>query len=496
MGLVVRQSITTTLISYAGVVIGYINLLYLYPRFLAPEQVGLFRTLQDAAILFTPFAQFGIAQSIQRYYPQFGKDQRQAGAFISMMLVVSLVGFALFFIVFSIFKGNIAAYFEVNAHDFIQYISLTAWLTLILLLTAVLEAYSRALLQAVIPSLLRELVIRLLLAVLILVYFMGYLTFDQFIASTLGAYLICLVILILFLWRNGDLQLTSKLPSFGKSLSNEMFRYSLFGFAGTAGMIIIGKMDSLMVSGMMGLAANAVYTTSFYMATVIEIPKRAMSQVAMPLFSRAFEKDDMADIRTLYHKTALNQFIIGALLLIGVAANLNNLFELMPRSSVYSTGYAVVLIVGCAKLVDMLFGPSSEIIVLSRYYWFNLILIVLLAVMTIALNNLLIPIYGLVGAAYGAALSLILFNIAKFIFLWARMGLQPFTFSFIKVAAVGAVAWAVHLLVPRMDGVILDMVVRSGCITLAFSLLILWLRVSPEANGLVKGVIGRVVGNR
>lgn len=490
MGLVVRQSILNTIISYVGVVIGYINLLYLYPKMLAPEQVGLLRTLQDSAILFAPFAQFGISMTIQRYFPYFGKDQRQAGSFISLMMLMALAGFGAFFIVFSIFRTSIASYFEVNAADFVGYIHLTAWLTLILLLTAVLEAYSRALLKAVVPSLLREVVIRFLLAVLIIIYFQGLITFDQFITSTLVAYLACLVMLIGYLMSTGDFQLTWKFPTMDSQTSREMIRYSLFGFAGTAGMIIIGKMDSLMVSGLMGLAANAIYTTSFYMATVIEIPKRAMSQVAMPLISRAFEKNDMTEIKTLYHKTALNQFIIGLLLLVGIAANLENLYALMPRSDVYAAGYMVVLVVGVGKLVDMLFGPSSEIIVLSKYYWFNLVLIIFLAVMTVVLNNLLIPEYGIVGAAYGAALSLILFNAAKFVFLWAKMGLQPFTFAFAKVIVIGAIGWGVHLAIPKMDEVLLDMVLRSGAITLVFSSLILLAKVSPEANGLVRRVLG------
>ncbi|HMR56387.1 MAG TPA: polysaccharide biosynthesis protein, partial [Cyclobacteriaceae bacterium] len=69
MGLVIRQSIYTTLISYAGFCLGKINLLYLFPKFLEPEQVGLLRTIQDAGILLAPFATFGLAQSIFRFYP-------------------------------------------------------------------------------------------------------------------------------------------------------------------------------------------------------------------------------------------------------------------------------------------------------------------------------------------------------------------------------------------------------------------------------------------
>jgi O-antigen/teichoic acid export membrane protein len=95
MGIVIRQSIYSSIISYAGVVIGYINLLYLYPKFLSTDQIGLFRTIQDAAILFSPFAQFGLSQTIIRFYPQLARDKKSSHSFISLMSLLALVGFAL-----------------------------------------------------------------------------------------------------------------------------------------------------------------------------------------------------------------------------------------------------------------------------------------------------------------------------------------------------------------------------------------------------------------
>ena len=489
MGLVVRQSIFNTVISYAGVVIGYINLLYLYPKFFAPEQVGLLRTIQDAAILLTPFAQFGVTQSIVKYFPSFANDKKQSGSFISLMLLLAAGGFSLFLISFAVFRETIAAYFETNASDFLAYTSLIVWLTFILLMTAVLEAYSRSLLKTIVPNLLRDVVIRLLLTFLVVAYSLDLITYDQFILSTVGGYALCLLLLMFYLWRSGELQLNLNFSVLKTAISGGMMKYSVLGFAGTAGMIIIGKMDSLMVSAMIGLGANAVYTTAFYIATVIEIPRRAFSQITMPLISRAFEKNDLAEISTLYRKTALHQLIIGSLLMLGVAANLDSIFSLMPKSDIYQAGYYVVLIIGGAKLTDMLFGPSSEIIVLSKYYAYNIVLILLLAAMTVIMNTLFIPKYGIEGAAYGAAIALIAFNVIKFIFIWIKLGLQPFSSAFIKVIFIAALTWAIQLILPRISNVFLDIAVRSSIMTAVFGGLVYWSAVSEEGNGIVTRIL-------
>ena len=489
MGLVVRQSILTTIISYCGVVIGYINLLYLYPKFLSLEEVGLFRTIQDAAILLSPFAQFGLASGIFRYYPQFVKDQKTSGSFISLMLLLSVVGFSIFFLVFQLFETSILAYFEDNAKEIIHFASLVLWLTLILLITSLMEAYSRSLLKTVVPSLLREIVSRVLLSAFVLLYFLGYLNFQQFIITTTLGYLLCLTILMTYLAKNGNLKLGLEFSVTHKLKLPELLKYSLLSFAGTAGLVIIGKVDSIMVSGLLGLAANAVYTTAFYMATVIEIPKRALSQVAMPLIARAFEKKDMRDIQIIYQKTSINQFIIGALMLIGVWANLDNIFQLVPKTEFYEAGKYVVIIVGFGKLIDMIFGPSSEIIVLSKYYGFNIILIILLAGSIVFANNLLIPAYGINGAAIGTAMVLIFFNLIKFIFIWATLKMQPFSSGTVKVLLITVVAAGINLILPNVSNVFLDIAYRSLIITIVFGALVLFSKASTDGNNLVRKLL-------
>ena len=486
MGLVIRQSFYSTIISYAGVVIGYINLLYLYPKFLSLEQVGLFRTIQDAAILLSPFAQFGLTQSIFRFYPHFVKDKSTSHTFITLMMLLALAGFAVFFIIFKLFENPLLSYFKDNAKEIIQYSSWVIWLTLVLVMMAVLEAFSRSLLKTVVPNLLREIVARLLLSTLVLLYFSGVLSFDQFVIGSVAGYLLCLLLLISYLWQQGEISIQTDFKNLDQTKLPELFKYSLLSFAGMAGMILIGKIDSMMVSAMLGLASNAIYTTAFYMATVIEIPKRALSQITMPLISKAFERNEINEVASLYRKTSINQFIIGSLLLIGVWINLENIFDLMPKGDNYVLGKWVVVIIGFGKLMDMLFGPSSEIIVLSKYYRFNIILIITLAAIVIISNNILIPRYGIEGAAWGSAFALIAFNVIKFIFIYARFGIQPFEWATLKVLGIATLALFVNTLVPKIGNTFMDIALRSVVVTVLFSSLILWTKASVDANQLFR----------
>ena len=68
MSKVAKQSIQTTFFSYIGVVLGYINVLWLYPYALDTTELGTFRTIQDLGLLFVPFAQLGVGHGITRYF--------------------------------------------------------------------------------------------------------------------------------------------------------------------------------------------------------------------------------------------------------------------------------------------------------------------------------------------------------------------------------------------------------------------------------------------
>lgn len=215
-------------------------------------------------------------------------------------------------------------------------------------------------------------------------------------------------------------------------------------------------------------------------------------QITMPLISRAFEKNDLADIQNIYKKTSINQFIVGALILIGIWANLHNIFSLMPNGKIYDAGKYVVIVIGLGKLIDMLFGPSSEIIVLSKYYGFNIVLILLLAVFIVVSNNLLIPRYGIEGAAIGSAVALVLFNLLKYLFIFVKLKMQPFGMATVKVLGIAAIAIGCNYLVPRIGNVFTDILIRSAAITIIYGSLVILSKASPDGNQVFNKVLGFV----
>ena len=111
MGIVKRNSITITILSYLGIVVGYVNKILLFPNFLSEEQVGLANILVSMAVMYAQFSAMGINSTIVKFFPFFRTpDRRHNGFFFWTALGVSL-GFVLFTTLFLIFREPVTEYY-------------------------------------------------------------------------------------------------------------------------------------------------------------------------------------------------------------------------------------------------------------------------------------------------------------------------------------------------------------------------------------------------
>ena len=68
MGIIAKQSIQGTIVTYLGVAVGFVTTFFVLTRFLTAEEIGLARVLVDAATLFIGLAQLGTSSSIIRSF--------------------------------------------------------------------------------------------------------------------------------------------------------------------------------------------------------------------------------------------------------------------------------------------------------------------------------------------------------------------------------------------------------------------------------------------
>jgi hypothetical protein len=73
MGIVRKQSIISSIFTYFGFAIGAINILFLFPKYFTPEEIGLTRILLDISLLFATLCTLGAVPMIIKFFPFYQK---------------------------------------------------------------------------------------------------------------------------------------------------------------------------------------------------------------------------------------------------------------------------------------------------------------------------------------------------------------------------------------------------------------------------------------
>ncbi|HEX2867261.1 MAG TPA: lipopolysaccharide biosynthesis protein [Ignavibacteriales bacterium] len=492
MGIVIRQSAKTLFVTYLGFLIGYVNTLILYPLALSVEQIGLQRILIDATVFFASFAALGATNIPLRYFPYFRDPEKEHNGFLFFLLTLSFCGYIIFVILFLLLKNSLISVYSSNALQLTKYYYYLIPFTLIQLMMIIFEVYTLVQLKPVVPRFIREIVIRVLLALGVLGVLYKVITFNTFVDLIPVIYLLAFILLVFYVYSIRALFLR---PNFGVFKSPQFKGILVFGgfvLLGNSSDIIIRNIDSLMLSSYSGLRSTGIYTIALYIALVLEIPRRSMAQVVIPLVAEATKNGDVKKIDELYKKSSLNQMIIGGLLFLVIWCNIDNIFKFIPNGNTFAIGKWVVFYLGLSKVFDMAMGVNAEIVTTSKYYKYDIFFYAGLSLMAIGTNMLLIPVLGLTGASIATAISIFVFNSVRFVFIWYIYKIQPFTKDTLKVLAIAGFMLLFNYMLPHMPGhFVWDVAVRGFLITVIFSILILFFRASEDINSTLARVLKR-----
>ncbi|MEM0998452.1 MAG: oligosaccharide flippase family protein [Bacteroidota bacterium] len=490
MGIVRKQSIQSSIVSYVGAVLGFVNKVLIFTQFLTEEEVGLANILLTLGLLYATFSSLGYVNVILRFFPYFRDRERQHHGFLSWALVISTLGFLFITLNFVLLKPLIVERFSDNSPLLIEYYYYIVPLGLFSLYFQVFESYLRSLFKTVVPVLFQEVIQKLFVMASVLIYAAGWVDFEGFVMIYVGLISSVTLLMVFYIAYLRQLHLRLRISWRFRKLNYRMLVFGGFTLLSNISVIVLFNIDSIMLADFKGMDAVGIYTTAYYITALLLIPWRAIQKITSPLVAEYWQAGKMADMDRLYKRTSLINFVLGAFLFLGLMTNAHNLFALMPAS--YSGGLVVLFFIGLTRVIDMLTGLNGYILITSRLYRYDLIFNGLLVVFAVLLNWLLIPPYGISGAALATGLSVLLGNLFRLIFVWYHFKLQPFTWPMLLVLVVTGAAFAVQMVIPRLDWVWLDLIVRGGVVVLVYGGLTLLLRVTPDANNLLRVLLKRL----
>jgi len=463
-----------------GVVLGFITTGLLYPLIFSTEEVGLLRILVSYSLLFAQFAGLGINTVTVKLFPYFRDYERKHNGYLGLALLVSVVGLVLAISAFLLLKTSILDTGKSGSDLFTSYFYYIVPLIIATLLFNVFDTYYRVLYNAVKGIIYKEVIQRVLILSVIVLFYFNTIDFHQAVILYTIALISPTILLFLSLIYNKQLLLDLDLGFIDKKLSREMLNIGAFGILASFSGVLSMTIDSIMVERMIDLSAVGIYTVTFFFGSLILVPLRTMGKISSVVISDAWKENDILTIDSIYKKSSISLSVIGLLLLIGVWGNIDNVFQIIPVK--YIEGKYVILFIGIASLFDIALGVSPHIIVNSNHYRYLSYFLIIFAALLVISNIILIPIYGIVGAALATLISKFIYNLIKYLFLYNKYKLQPFTFKTVLVYIIGISVYGISLLLPEQSNYIGDIILRSSVITIVFMVLVYYFKISDDIN--------------
>lgn len=480
MGIIQKQSIYGLILSYLGVILGFITTGYLMPEFLHEEEIGLLRVLVSYATLIAQFAGLGFSIVAVRMFPYFRDPKTNHHGFLGLFLLISLLGWLLMMILFHFYEKLFMTKDFIESPMLSQYFSWIIPLSLFVLLYNITDAFYRSTYNALKGAFLKEVIQKIFVLFVVLLYIFHIYPFSSLVQFYIFAFAIPPLLMFYSLWRQKELKLIPDFKFLKPELRKQIGNVALFGMLTSFSGILVINIDVLMIQKYMTLSDVGIYTITFFFGTLIKIPARPLTRISGIVIAESFKNNDNKNIDLIYKKSSITLLTIASWVFLGLLINQENIIDLIGEN--YRPGLYVIFFIGLSNVLELSTGVVNQILFNSKYYRYSSHFIFIFVILVIISNLILIPLYGIIGAALATFISKTLYMMIKVVFVKIKLGFSPYSWKTLIPLFFVILVYFVQLLIPTLNNFIIDIILRSTLVSILFLVPIIWLQVSLDIN--------------
>ena len=478
MGIVLNQSFKNTIITYIGFAIGGINTIYLYPVFLGSTYYALSNYVLSSANVIMPIFAIGMQNTLVKFYSQYETDQERSRFLSFTVLFPFLVIIPMLLIGFYFFD-DILLFLSKKNIIVKKFIWLIPFIGVCMAYFEIFYAWLRVHMHSVFGNFIKEVGLRSASLLLLIGVYYNWITVEGFVYATAVVYFLALIITMFYAFSVQKPVFQFEIPNNTKDVLVYTFYIILSG--SVANLLLDG--DKMILNQYMNIENIAYYSVATYIALVISVPSRSMHQIVYPITAKLMHENKHDEMNILYKKTSINLQMVGGYVMLGIFVNINKLYEMVPPE--YAGGIMVVFMIGLSKYFDLILGNNNAIIFNTKYYRTVLFLGVVLVVLTVILNMIFIPIFGIIGSAFATLLSITFYSLAKLFFVVKKLDLYPFTNQTLYSLALTIALFLVFYFWDFPFNPIISIILKSILLTISYIYLNYKFVISIEINQVI-----------
>ncbi|MDD4150021.1 MAG: polysaccharide biosynthesis C-terminal domain-containing protein [Bacteroidales bacterium] len=484
MGIIARQTIKGSIYSALGALIGFVNIALIMPQIFSTAEIGLTNLLISISAIFGQIGTLGFLNVTVKLFPFFRDSKNKNNGFLFLLLSVGTLGFIICAIAYYIWKPYLVSTNIDSSPLFAEYIYLLLPLIFISIFYLLIDTYNRVLFNASFGIFVKEFLLRILNLVGIILFYFNVFDFNAFIIYYTLAYGVPVLLICLLLLSKNHISLKPSFAFLNKKFIREITSVSAFGIISGFSAIAIYQIDRYLVNHYCDLSATGVYSTAFFFGTIILLPARALIRISSSIIAENIKADKWETIKIIYKQSTHNLLLLSILIFIIIWGNINNIMQFLPP--VFETGRYVILLISLAFVVQSVSSISGTIIQYSKYYRQHSYLMLILIFLIVTLNILLLPSYGIIGAAMASFIAFIALGVIQIIFVQVKFNAQPYNYKHLVMVLTGGFSYFISSLIPPLNSLIFDLIIRSGVLLVLYTAPLLLAGYSPETIDMLK----------
>lgn len=211
--------------------------------------------------------------------------------------------------------------------------------------------------------------------------------------------------------------------------------------------VILQRLDIVLVAIIIGPGEAAVYTAATRFLVVGQFGNMAISRAAQPRFTELFTVGDRRSANVVYQATTAWLILLNWPLYLLAIVYGPEVLTIFGHS--YRAGTATMVILGFGMLLGTACGQVDMVLITSGRSSWSLANGVLAMTVNVGLDLVLIPRYGITGAAVGWALAMTVSNLVPLAQLATAFRLHPFGRGSLIACALSALSFGAIPLVAR-----------------------------------------------
>lgn len=481
MGIIRNQSIKSSIITYIGFAIGGIYTI-LMAKMVDPNLAGLTRFFISVAFIMFAFSNLGSVTMMNKFYPYY-RDQlpAQKRDIFGLVLMLCGIGFVLSAIAAVLMQDLVVRKFGTRSIYVVHYYYYLLPFAFFYIFFTAFENFSNNQYRSIFPIFLKEVGLRVLNMTLFTLLITGLVGVSGYVYGYTFVYGILLIALIIYLYSKRELIFTFRISKITRRLRYKLISFNALIYLSAVFAVVAQNIDNLAISSVKGLDYGYVFEVATYISTVILIPQRSIIAIAIPVLAKAWKDRNIPSIQSIYTRSSTTMFTYALLLFGLIWLNLDAVYSILAFPDIYNLGKPVIFYLGIMRIVEMSFGVNSQIIGTSNYWRFELFSTFIQFCLMIPTNVIFLKMFGIEGSAIANLLSVTVFNLIRFIFLYYKFGIHPYSMKTVYILLTGLVAYFLCYLI-HIGNPYLSVIVRSLLFSTIFLGVIVAMRLSQDVS--------------